>query len=790
MVKNYLKTAFRSLAKHKAFSFINVFGLSLGIAMATLLGRFIQVELSYDQFYADKARIFRVYQESEINGRNRTGITGSGLLAPELENLFPQVEVAGRTHRVGSAVLQHDGQQWIENSLAFADDGFLNIMEVEFVEGNANNALSTPGSLVLSETLAEKIFGKTTDIVGRSLEVNNKLKQVTGIIRNMPDNSHYAPRAGFLSNTAMSSFSWNRVGHVTYVKLVPEVAPDALSPGLEQLVTDNVLPVLPEGSSVKIGLYPINEIWLSEDPGQEAGGSRSALYAFSLIALFMVLLAAINYINLSTARAMRRAKEIGMRKVIGAKRSHVIWQFQTESMLIALASTLLGGFLAEMCTGLFNQLTGKTVEIGFLQNQPLFFMLIAFGLLLGFLAGIYPAFYLSTFKPIRVLKTAATGSRGNHYLRRVLVAFQFIISIGLIASTLVVYQQLNYISQKDLGYNAEQVLAIRLARSDTSEVMKQALLGLPEVSGVTATNLLPATGDSGATFLIKDSQGEEHRDIVSMASIDYDYLETMELDLLTGRNFSREFSTDESAILINETMAQKYGWEDPLGQSISMNIGEGEPQKFTVIGMVEDFNMLSLYEPVKPFALFLKPQFDWGAQYLFAKVGTSEVKSTLGSIEALYGSIEKKRPFNSIFIDDYFERVYAAETKKAQVYLTFSLLTIVIACIGLFGLATFVLQQRTREISIRKVLGASFRDIIQLVSREFVITIVIASLIASPLAYYFVQDWLNSFEYRTQIGVYIFILAGLSALLVAVAVIAAQSLRTARTNPAETLKYE
>lgn len=788
MVKNYIKTALRSLYKHKAFTIINIFGLSIGIAMATLLGRFIQVELSYDKFYEKKDSIYRVYSDNVINGRERGSITGSGLMAPTLKASIPEIELAGRTHRVGSAVIKHEETQFIENTLAYADNDFLDIMEVDFLDGNPAEALSGPTDFVISARLAEKVFGKTEDLLGRTITINDEARRITGVIRDMPKNSHYRPRAGFLPTVAMGQFTWNRVGHVTYVRLLPNTDPSSLNERFKAIAKEHILPILPEDSKVSHGLYPLQDIWLSTSPQQEGGGNQSAIYAFALIAFFILLLAVINYMNLATARSMKRAKEIGMRKVIGAKRGHVMMQFLLESVILCMGSVILGGFLAEMCTGIFNDLTGKTVVIGFIENPEVLVTLLMFGLILGILSGLYPALFLSAFKPSKVLKSAATGSKANRNVRRFLVSLQFVISIALIISTLVVYKQVNYLDTKDLGYSSAQVLSIRLAKSDTSQVMKNAILALPNVSNVTATNLLPATGDSGATFVVRDEQNEEQKDIISMASIDYDYLQTMEFNLTQGRNFSPDFATDINAIIINETMVKKYGWKEPLGKIISMN-GE-EPEAFTVVGVVGDFNMLSLYEPVKPFAFFLKPKFDWGGQYLLAKLNVADATNTIAEIEKIYSSIEKNRPFNSFFIDEYFELVYQEETRRAQVYLTFSVITILIACIGLFGLASFVIQQKTKEIGIRKVLGASLQNIIQLISKEFIITIFISSLIASPLAYYFMQDWLNGFEYRTSIGLDSFFIATVSSLLIATLTISTQSFRASRANPADTLSHE
>ncbi len=787
MFNNYFKTALRSLYKNKVFTLINVLGLSLGIAMAILLGRFIQVELSYDQHFNAKDRIYRVYQETKINGRERTNISGSGLMAPTLESSFPEIEIAGRSHRVGSAVILNGDNRFVENSLAYADNGLLDILEVTFLEGNPS--LSEPSDMVISKSLAEKVFGRSSGLVGQTIKVDNKALRISGVFKDLPKSSHYSPRSGFISNAGMNAYSWTRVGHLTYIRLLDQTNPEILEGKFPPIVDENILPVLPEGSEVTLKLYPVTKIWLSESEGLNGGGSKKALISFALIAFFILLIASINYINLATARSMRRIKEIGMRKVIGAKKSHLIIQFLFESIILCVISIFMGGFLAEMCTGLFNDLTGKEIEIGFLQNLNLLGLLIGFGVLLGLLSGLYPALYISSFRPTRILKSNSTGNKLNRNIRRVLVTVQFAISIGLIVSTIVVYNQTNFLLTKDLGYDSEQVLSVRLAQADTSELIKSQIQALPTVSGVAATNLLPATGDSGATFLIDDENGEEHRDVVSMASIDHDYLSMMKYRLLLGRDFSRDLATDQQSIIVNQTLVNKYGWEDPLGKEIRLGFGEG-PNTFTVIGVVEDFNMLSLYQSVKPFAFFLKPQFDWGAQYIFARISTNETESTINQIREIYESVEKDRPFNSLFIDDYFARVYDSESKKGQVYFTFSILAIIVACIGLFGLASFVLQQKTKEIGIRKVLGASLNDIVILVSREFVLIILLSTLIASPLAYYFMQDWLQSFEYSIKINMGVFLISGLSAMIVAIVTISIQSLKTAKTNPVETLKYE
>ena len=791
MFKNYFNTAWRSLLKQKIVSLINIFGLSIGVAMTLLLGRFVQKEMSYDRFYQNQGSIYRVYQETKINGRESKSITGSGLMGPTMKSIAPEIELAGRIHRVGSAVLQLNNSSFIENHLSYADNELLEIIELDFVSGNKREALSEPNGFVISESMSERLFGKG-EALNQTLLVNDQNLIVTGVYKDMPKNSHLRPRNGFISNKTQPTFSWNRVGHVTYLRLQAGADPSMLTSKFERMVEQNIYPVLPAESEVTIHLIPIEEIWLSEDPYQQGGGSKSANRSYLIIAAFMILIAAINYMNLATARSMRRAKEIGMRKVIGAAKKHVMFQFLIESILISLSSVLIGGFLAEMGTQMFNELTGRTIEIGFSESPVLILILIAAGIGLGFLSGIYPAFFLSKFKPNEVFTLANTGSQKNAGFRRVLVTLQFTISVGLMISTLTVYKQMNYIHNKDLGYDAEQVYSMRLGRADTAEVMKNAILKIPGVTAIAATNNQPATGDSGATFIIKDDKGEVHKDIVSMATIDYDYLSTMKMTLAEGRNFSRDFSTDTEGIIINQKMVKRYGWENPLGQKINMGQLEDGSflHEFTVIGVVEDFNQFDLTYEIKNFAFFLQPQFNWGPKYFMVKLESDDYEQTINAIQDVYESFEQNRPFSGIFLNDYFEQVYDEENKKAKTYLTFSVITIFIACIGLFGLASFILQSRIKEISIRKVMGAQMSDIIRLVSKEFVLVIIIAAIIASPIAYYFTKDWLDGFVYRTVIGAEVYTLSTVITLLIALSTIAIQAIKTAKTNPANTLRNQ
>lgn len=789
MFKNYFKATIRSFSKHKAFTFINVFGLSLGVAMAILLGKYIQVELSYDQFFENKELIFRTYSDNFINGKARSGITGSGSLAPELMRRFPEIESAGRSHRFGNALINRGENTFVERSFAYADDQLIDILQITFVDGGGSDALSDPKNIIISVSTAQKVFNSTSNLVGKSIRINEEDLIIKGIFHDMPKNSHYYPKTAFVSNKAMTSFNWNRVGHLTYVKLKEDTNIDELEQKFSQIVDQHILPVLPENSEANIKLFPITDIWLANDDTQDGGGNVQLLQAFGIIGLLILLIATINYINLSTARSMSRVKEIGMRKVIGAARNQLIGQFLFESILMSLMALFFGGFLAEMCTGIFNNLTGKTIEVGFLKDFGFLTVCIGFGIALGFIAGLYPAFYISSFRPTQIFRSSYVGSKKNTKSRRFLVGLQFSISIGLIISTLVINQQAKFLINKDIGYTADDVMVVSLRKEDTTKLMRNAIASIPNVLSVTATNLLPATGDSGATFSIEDADQQSHRDLISMATVDHNYIPTMGFELVQGRNFRAELLTDRKSTIVNQKLVTKYGWSNPIGKSITMNSG-GANEEFQIIGVVKDFNMQSLYTPIKPFAFFLEPTFNWGGKFLLVKLSKNEVDQTIGQIEEVYGKIETKKPFNSFFITDFFERVYEPEAQRANVFFTFSILTIVIACVGLFGLAAFVLNQKLKEISVRKVLGASLTDIISLTSKEFVVIIIISTLISAPISYYLLNDWLNTFLYRTSINIWLYVLGGLVALAAAIFTISIHTIKTARTNPAEILKHQ
>lgn len=790
MVKNYLKTSLRSLWKNKSFSFLNIFGLSVGIGAALLLVTYVRYEMSFDKFYKNGDRLYRVYQKSQYKGRERTGLTSSGLLGPAIEASIPEVEATGRSHEVGNPIIKLGTNKFKEPNLKYADTGLLDILEIEFVEGDKSSALEEPNSIVLAQTLAEKLAGTGADILGSDIYIQDRLMKVTGVIADLPANSHFIA-SGFISISSMGAFSWDLVGHHTYVRLSSKDQQKAANSKLASIVEEFVMPTLPDNYAMQMSLYPVDQIYLSQDEGQEGKGDKNSVISFALISIFLITIACINYMNLATASAARRAKEIGLRKVIGATKGQLVRQFLTESIIISLISVLLGGFIAEMSSAFFQGLSGKYIETQLMSNGRTLLFLILFGFSIGTLTGIYPAFLLSSFKPLNVIKKVANGSKANRNFRRVLVSLQFIISTGLIISTLIVYKQIDYLDNKNLGYNEENLLSIQLRNSETAEILKEELLDIPGVTSIASTNLLPTSGDAGAPFEMVQDNGEILKSGVSFISVDHDFLTTMEMSVLMGRNFSREFS-DHNSVIINQTLADKSGWKNPIGKKLIKGRDEnGIPiNQYTVVGVVKDFNMLSLYSPIKPTALFLRPNFNYFGQYLLVRFETNNTEDMLKSMREIYESVDAEYPFTSLFVDDYLMRNYSQEIQRGQLYFSFSLITIVVACLGLFGLSALILQQKAKEISIRKVLGASVSNIVRLISKEFVLIIVLSTIVSTPIAYHFMLEWLNSFEYRTEITWIPFLLAGAMTLTASLLTITFESLRTARTNPSDILSCD
>jgi putative ABC transport system permease protein len=674
------------------------------------------------------------------------------------------------------------------------------------IAGNVNTALDQPHTVVLTRSAALKYFG-TTDAVGKTIETNDNgstLYKITAVVEDVPKASHF--HFDFFFSMKNVNYQWGQFtsqNFHTYLLLKPGTDAKAFEKNFDAYILKYVLPEASQymnvtsmedfkkaGNYLEYSLIPLTDIHLRSDRAYELSpsGNIQYVYIFSAVALFILLIACINFMNLTTARSANRAKEVGIRKVLGTERKALIVQFLSESTLMVILSMIIAIVLAYFTLPIFNSIANKTMSLRILTSPLILPLLILLPLFVGLLAGSYPAFYLSSYRPITVLKGKLGNKRGT--LRSALVVFQFATSILLIIGTIVIYRQLNYIQTKELGFKKEQVLIINdaYALDKNVDAFKNEVLSLPGVISGTLSSYLPVTNSSRSDNSYSKSPVMDAHTGFNMQAwlIDYDYLKTMGMEVVKGRNFSKEFGADSSGVIINETTAKILGHEDPIGKNIYRNDNEGKQIIYTIIGVVKNFNFESLKQSIAPLSFFLKKSTGLAS----FKVTTSDMPGLLKLIEAKWKAMAPGMPYSYRFLDESFNEMYQNEQRVGKTALLFSIIAILIACLGLFGLAAFVAEQRTKEIGIRKVLGASVQGLVGLLSKDFIRLVLIAFLIAAPLAWYFMQKWLQDFEYRISINWTVFVAAGLIALFIAVATISFQAIKAAMANPVKNLRSE
>ena len=805
MIKNYFIIAWRNLLKNKAFSFINILGLSIGIAVCFIIMLFVKDELSYDRFNAKADRIARIVFNANINGGK---ISESNVMPPvagALKNDFPEVEAATRLSGQGALKVTYKEKTFKDDAFAFVDPNFFEVFTLPFIKGDVKTALLQPHTVVITQETANKYFGNE-DPIGKALAFNNNntdLYTVTGVMENVPVNSHFH-FAMFGSMTGWEqakSDSWMESNFFTYVLLkegydykkleakLPDMVEKYMGPQILQSMGMSLSQFRTKGNTLGFALQPLTSIHLHSHTTSEfePGGDMKYVYIFGAIAGFMLLIACINFINLSTAGASKRAKEVGVRKVMGSEKFDLIKQFLTESILITFSALLFAYVFVQLALPLFNDLSGKKLSIVY-NIQPMI-LLIGLGLLVGILAGIYPAFFLSSFKPIAVLKGRMSASTKSIGLRSGLVVFQFFISVSLIIGTIIVFQQMNYIRNKKLGYNKEQLLVLpnSWALRKNEKAFKDQLRKDSRISNITLSWYKPA-GPSNSNNAFAYPEGKENQVMRTLEyHVDEQYIPTFEMQMAAGRNFSTEFKTDSSAIIINESAAKAFGWgTDAIGKKITReNSRLGHNFNYTVIGVVKDFHFKSLHEAITPLLMVLEPESGF-----IIKIKTADVAGLLSSMKQTWNSFGTNEPFTYAFMDDLYNKTYIAEQKTGQILNIFALLTIFVACLGLFGLATYTAEQRTKEIGIRKVLGATVTQVTNMLSKEFLKLVAIACLIAFPLAWWAMNKLLQDFVYRIQISWWVFLVAGVAALAVALLTVSFQSIKAALMNPVKSLKTE
>ena len=802
MLKNYFKIAWRNLLKNKAFSFINIMGLSIGIAVCFIIMLFVQDELSYDRFNTNADRIVRIIFKASINGGK---INESNVMPPvagALKADYPEVEDVTRLKVDGIPKIKYGDKTFKGAVAAFVDPNFFKVFSFPFIKGDVATALRQPNTIVITEEMATRFFG-SQEPVGKTLDYNGTPFTVTGVIRAMPSASHFHfDMLGSLETIEEAkSTSWMQSNFFTYVLLkkgadykkleakMPGMVEKYMGPQIVQAMGMSLSQFRTKGNELGFALQPLTAIHLHSETSSEmeAGGNIKYVYIFGAIALFMLLIASINFVNLSTAGASKRAKEVGVRKVMGSDRTELVKQFLLESLLVTFIAVLIATILLQLAIPVFNQLSGKQLDPGF--SVRLFTALLGLGLVVGLLAGIYPAFFLSSFKPIATLKGKFNTSTTTKGMRSGLVVFQFFISVTLITGTIIVYQQMKFIQEARLGYDKDQLLVIpnSWALGKNERVFRDQLLKDSRVQDVTISAYKPA-GPSYSNNALAYPEGKSNQVMKTLEyKIDERYVPTLGIQMVSGRNFSPAFATDSSAMLINESAARAFGWgNNAVGQRITQqNSDRGNDYMYTVVGVVKDFHFKSFHEAITPLLMVLQPE--WG---LIIKTKTRDVAGLITAMKQQWASYNTEEPFTYNFMDELYNKTYAAEQKTSLLLNIFAALTVFVACLGLFGLATYTAEQRSKEIGIRKVLGASVTQVTQMLSKEFLKLVLIACLIAFPVSWWAMHTWLQDFEYRVTLHWWVFPLAGISALIVALCTVSVKAIKAALANPVKSLKTE
>lgn len=809
MIKNYLTVAWRNLKKNKVYSFLNITGLAIGLASFLLIALYIMDEVSYDRYNANADRIYRINSDIKLGGGELHMPVTSDMMGQLLIKDDPSIEQYTRIYNSsGPKMIKKDKVFIIENRVAHVDSTFFDVFTLPAISGNTHTALNEPNTVAITESSAKKYFG-STDVLGKIIETNDEKTpdyKITAVIKDIPSNSHF--HFDFLFSMKNADYQWGQMtshNFHTYLLLKKGADYKQVQKNFDRYIDKYVLPSVRKfikissmddfkkaGNQLEYSLIPLTKIHLHSDRSFElsATGNIQYVYIFGAVALFILLIACINFMNLTTARSAGRAKEVGIRKVLGTERRFLIFQFLTESTLMVIFSLILAIVVAYLVLPQFNQVSNKTLTLGGLFSPYILPLLLALPLVVGLLAGSYPAFYLSSFRPIEVLKGKLKISGGSVSLRSVLVVFQFATSVILIVGTLVIYKQLNYIQTRDLGYSKDQVLTIEntYTLGDQDIAFKNSVLQMTGVQSGTLSSFLPVSNSSrNDNTFFKDATMDISGSIdMQTWRVDYDYMKTMGMQILRGRNFSPDYGSDSGAVVINETTAQFLHYADPIGQKIYTSDNPGKIKSYTIIGVVKNFNFESLKQGIGPLGFFLGKR---SAMASF-KVNTKNVTALVSKIETLWKQMSPAMPFNYSFLDESFNEMYQSENRVGKIAILFSTLAILIACMGLFGLATFIAEQRTKEIGIRKVLGASVQGIVGLLSKEFIKLVAIAFIIAAPISVWIMNRWLNDFTYRIHLEWWLVGIAGVLALLIALLTVSFQAIRAAVANPVNSLKNE
>lgn len=791
MFKNHIKIVLRNALKNKGYTFINVSGLAIGIAICFLIQLWVSDELSYDRFHTKADRIYRVLWDAQYGDNQWTIPLGPVPIGETLRNSFPEVEAVTQISKTSRSLLMGKESR-IENKFYYVDEGFFDVFEVEFLAGEPSTALSSSNAVVLTREAADRYFPNENPLEQTIEMGDGTLLQVKGVVQNFPAQSHF--HFDFLSpintlrNFNQRANQWGSATVYTYFVLRDGEDASVLEKKLDDYLHSEILTgnsSLQAGNYYKLPFQAMTDIHLRSQLKYELEPNSSAVYVylFSIIGVFIIVLACINFVNLATARSMRRAKEVGIRKVLGSQRAQLIRQFLSESFLFVMIAVVLAITLAELVMPGFNGIVNKEMSTDYLGSPGVLGILALITIAVVILAGTYPALLLSGYRPVQALSGRLISAHSGARLRNGLVLAQFCISVGLIASTLVVRDQLQFLQNKRLGFDKERLLIVHNARylGNQHTAFRQRLSSHPLTQGASSAQSLPGY-EFDSTLFEPEQPANYENSSLTYAMVDENYVDVLGLRITQGRNFSMEFSSDSTAFLINESAAEALGWKDPIGKHLNSGFLEGN-----VVGVVQDFNFESLHHEVKPIVL---PFIRWRPFYVVVRLQPGALAEGIAAVRDIWKEFVPQQPFHYTFLDEDYGQLYQGEQRMAKVFGIFSALAIVIACLGLLGLASYMTEQRRKEISIRKTLGATTTGVSILLTKDFVKQVVFANVLAWPIAWFSMKTWLQNFAYRIELDWSVFAAAGVMALVIALVTVSTQAIRAALADPAKNLRYE
>ena len=806
MFTNLIKHSISSFKRQRSYIIINILGLSIGIACSLLIALYVINEASYDQFNVKKDRIFRTILNGKIGGQEVITSSSPAIMGPTMLKEFPEIEDFLRMNGRGPTVIEYNKQTFTEEHIVEADSSFFNFFSIPVLKGDLKSLLNAPHKVVLSETTAKRIFGNENPI-DKPIKIGTDTLRyiVTGVMADIPQNSHFEANllTSFITNQRSKSPTWMNNSFSTYFLLkpntsyktvdakYPELLKKYVGPEIQQYTGISLNDFIAKGNKYRFYLQKLSDIHLNTSIQQDFKASVDPKYLkiFGSIAILIVLIAAINFMNLSTAQASRRAKEVGIKKVAGSTRGMLVAQFLSESFILSLISLIVAVVFIKLSLPFFNNLLGAKLSLSLLSNWYVIPLLILFSVFVGVLAGSYPAFFLSSFNPYEVLKGSVKNSMQNGRLRRVLVVFQFAVSILLIVGTMIMYRQIKYMLNKDVGFKKEQLIVINRAEALGGKIksFKEIVKNIPGVVNISSSTAIPGRTNNNNGYMMEGRKDETF--LMTTSWVDYDFLATYGMTLVSGRTFNESFSSDKEACIVNESAVKDFKITDIEKTRFMEPRDSGKINYLPVIGVVKNFNYESLRNPIGPYILkFQNDNMLWG--YITVRLSGQNYSKTISSIEEKWKEFVSNNPLQYYFLDADFELMYKQEKQNAQMAVIFSILAIFIAALGLFGLTSFTVEQRTKEIGVRKAMGSSVTGIYIVISREVVILVSISALIAWPLVYFWAGKWLQNFYYKINLGFFTLVIGLAIALGIAVLTISYRILRAARVNPAQSLKYE